>query len=46
MSLILRKFMGSKFAKSKNLKTMGIVTYGLELLAAYFLNSKRKEPTK
>lgn len=34
-------FMGSKFAKTKNMKTIGVLAFALE----YFLASKKK-PTK
>ncbi|HRD68735.1 MAG TPA: hypothetical protein PK657_01185 [Legionella sp.] len=42
LRIVIAKIMGSRVVKSKNVKTINMLNYGLEFLAAYFLNPKKK----
>lgn len=39
---VLTRLKSSRFLKSKNMKTMTIASYGLELLSSYILSRKKK----
>lgn len=40
--LLVNRLKGSQFMKSKNMKSMTMLSYGLELLGTYFLNKRKK----
>lgn len=42
LRIILNRVMGGRLAKTKNVKSLSLLTYGLELLATFYLNGKRK----
>lgn len=42
LRMVINGVTKSKFVKSKNLKTISIMTYGLELLGSYFLRPRKK----
>lgn len=44
--LVLAHFKKSKFIKSKNLKTVSMLAYGMELLAALFIKPKKGRAKK
>ena len=41
LRIFLSRIKGNRFVKSKNLKTINIITYGLELLSSLFLKPKK-----
>ena len=42
LRIIVSRIMGSKLVTPKNMKTMSLLTYGLEVLVTFYLNGKRK----
>lgn len=44
--IILNRIMGSKLIKSKNMKSMNLLTYALEVLATIYLGGGSKKKVK
>jgi len=43
LQMFLQQIRSSKFAKTKNIKTINLLTYGLELFATFYFDGKRNK---